>query len=306
MNEPYYSFNRYLREKFGERVHRISITAGFNCPNLDGTLSKEGCVYCNNKAFAPFAGSSESIEGQIENSISFYGRKSGIKKFIAYFQSFTNTYAQLDELKECYDIIKKFPEIVGLSISTRPDFINNEKLDLIAQYSETYLVWIEYGLQTTNDSILNKINRNHTYSDFLKAVTDTRKRNINVGVHIIFGLPGSCYQDMMEDAKKLSVLDIQGIKFHVLHVLKDTPLEETYRKGKVTLLDKEEYVKIFCDFLERISAKTVILRLVSTAFPRYLIAPLWINNKSEIKEAVLKELERRGTYQGYYLDRVER
>jgi radical SAM protein (TIGR01212 family) len=306
MNEPYYSFNQYLRDKFGERVQRISIDAGFNCPNLDGTLSNSGCIYCNNKGFSVYVGTLKSIEEQINDSIVYYRKNFGVKKFIAYFQSFTNTHAQPRELKERYDVVKKFPEIIGLFISTRPDSIDEEKLDLISKYGEKYLVWMEYGLQTTNEVALKKINRNHTYEDFLKALKMTRRHNIDVGVHIILGLPDMRYADMLEDARKLAKLDIQGIKFHILHILKGTPLEEIYQKSSISLLSKEQYLKILCDFLEHIPSKTVILRLISTAFPEYLIAPLWINNKSEIKEAVIKELERRGTYQGSGFNEVER
>jgi radical SAM protein (TIGR01212 family) len=304
MNEPYYSFNRYLREKFGERVHRISIDAGFNCPNLDGTLSDKGCIYCNNKAFGVYVGAQKSIEAQINDSLIYYRKNLGVKKFIAYFQSFTNTYANTDELKKRYDVIKKFPEIIGLFISTRPDTIDEEKIDLISNYGKKYLLWIEYGLQSTNKAVLDKINRNHTYEDFLVAVKLTRKYNINVGAHIILGMPNMTYEEIMEDAKNLAGLDIQGVKFHILHALKNTPLEEIYQNGGITFLSKAQYIKMLCDFLERIPSKIVILRLISTASPGYLIAPLWINNKSEIKEAVIKELERRGTHQGYHLGQM--
>lgn len=154
MAERFYSFNKYLKEKFGERVHRISIDAGFNCPNINGTLSDQRCIYCNNKGFAKYAGTPKSIEEQIEESIIFYRKRMGVNKFIAYFQAFTNTYADIETLQERYDTIRKFPDIVGLFISTRPDCVDKEKLSLIAQYSNDYLVWIEYGLQTTHNRIL--------------------------------------------------------------------------------------------------------------------------------------------------------
>jgi radical SAM protein (TIGR01212 family) len=299
MKNRFYSFNTYLREIFKERVHRISLNAGFGCPNLDGYLSSSGCIYCNNRAFAVYAHSNSSIEEQIEKSINFYSEKLVIKKFIAYFQAFTNTYADTDTLREKYDVIKKFPQIVGLFISTRPDFIDEEKIKLISSYKDNYLVWVEYGLQTTHNHILKIINRNHTYEDFIKALDLTRKYGINVGVHIIAGLLDETYEEVMEDARRLGLLDIQGVKFHILHVLKDTLLEKRYSEGKVNLLSQDEYTKIICDFLERLPSSVVLLRLVSTASMDYLVAPLWINNREEVILSIKKELEKRGTYQGY-------
>ena len=301
MQGRFYSFNNYLKEKFGQRVHRISIDAGFDCPNLDGTLDKDGCLYCNNKAFGTFARVKRTVKEQIEESIQFYSERLRVKKFIAYFQSFTNTYANLQILREKYDIIKKFPQIVGLAISTRPDCVDEEKIKLISKYRKDYLVWVEYGLQTTHEHILHKINRQHTYKDFLHALELSRKYGINVGVHMILGLPLATYEDMIEDARRLSKLDIQGIKFHILHILKDTGLEKMNRRRELNLLSRPEYVRIVCDFLERIPSFWVILRLVSTAFSDYLVAPSWINEKAQVIEDIKKELKRRGTYQGYYL-----
>ncbi len=302
MKDRFYSFNNYLREKFGQRIHRLSLDAGFSCPNLDGKLSTEGCIYCNNRGFSRFAYTNTAIESQIEKSIEFYEKRYGVKKFIAYFQAFSNTYADLKRLDQTYAVIKKYPQIVGLAISTRPDCIDEDQIKLISQYNKDYLVWIEYGLQTTHDELLKKINRNHTYQDFIEALNLTRNYGINVGVHLIFGLVSQTEEQILEDATKLSSLDIQGLKFHLLHVLKDTPLEKMYKQGKVSLLSKDDYVKIVCDFLERIPQSLVILRLVSDAPNQYLVAPSWINQKQEVIEAIKKELERRGTCQGYYLD----
>ncbi len=299
--KPFYSFNTYLKEKFGERVHRISIDAGFNCPNIDGTLSSQGCIYCNNKGFARYAGSPKAIKEQIEESMAFYRKRMGINKFIAYFQAFSNTYADIQTLKERYDSIREFPDIVGLFISTRPDCIDKEKLSLIAQYAEDYLVWIEYGLQTTHNRILRQINRKHTYEDFLRACELTRKFNINIGAHVILGLPSQEYKEILEDARQLAGLDIQGIKFHILHVLKNTPLEALYKDGKIRLLVKDEYVKIICDFLEHIPESFVILRLISSASEDYLLAPDWMNKKTTLIEEIGQEFKKRGTHQGCFI-----
>ena len=308
----YYSFNDYLREKFGERVHRISVNAGFSCPNLDGSLSKEGCIYCNNKAFSVYGEENnknrtydeksrlESIREQIKKSIKFYREKFKVKKFVAYFQSFSNTYANIETLKTTYDVIKEFSEIVGLSISTRPDCVDEEKIKLISGYKNNNisLIWIEYGLQTTNDKILSEINRKHSYTDFLKALEVSKKYNINVGVHIILGLPGQGYDDIMTDAKTLAKLSIDGIKFHMLHILKDTKLEQMYKEGRIKLFNQEEYIKVLCDFLEQIPKNFVILRLISNAEEQYLIAPKWIKNKHEIISKIKQELEKRNSFQG--------
>ena len=300
----FYSFNKYLRKKFGERVHRISIDAGFNCPNIDGTLSNKGCIFCNNKAFVKHDHKFKSIEEQIEESIKFYHKKMGVNKFIAYFQSFSNTYADIKTLQKQYDTIKNFPNIVGLFISTRPDCIDKEKISFLSQYTHDYLVWIEYGLQTTHNHILKQINRNHTYKDFLKACELTRKYNINVGVHVILGLPSQKHEEIISDSKRLANLDIQGIKFHVLHVLKNTTLESIYQEKKIQILTKDEYINYLCDFLERIPKKFIILRLVSTASKNYLIAPEWMNNKGTLKNEVMQEFKQRKTNQGYYFNKI--
>jgi len=296
----YFSFNKYLKELFGQRIQRISLDAGFNCPNTDGTLSKEGCIYCNNQGFSLFARQNKATEEQIAESIDFYRQRMGVEKFIAYFQSYTNTYDDLENLKEKYDVIKKFPEIVGLFISTRPDCVDKEKIKLISDYKKDYLVWVEYGLQTTHNHILKAINRNHTYEDFLTALDLTRKVDINTGVHVILGLPWAKYEDMIADAQRLSKLDIQGIKFHILHVLRNTALEKMFNLKEFDLLDSQEYVKIVCDFLERLPSRIVILRLVSTAFRDYLVAPRWINQKQKIIQDIERELRKRGTHQGFY------
>jgi radical SAM protein (TIGR01212 family) len=300
----FYSFNKYLREKFGERVHRISIDGGFNCPNIDDTLSSKGCIFCNNKAFVKYDNRFESIEDQIKESMEFYNQKMGVNKFIAYFQAFSSTYADIKTLQKKYDIIRNFSNIVGLFISTRPDCIEKEKIKFISEYTHDYLVWMEYGLQTTHNNILKQINRNHTYEDFLNAYEITRKYNINVGVHIILGLPFQKSREIRIDAERLANLDIQGIKFHVLHVLKNTTLESLYIKKKIPILTEDEYICYLCDFLERIPKNFVILRLVSTASPIYLISPQWMNKKSTLKNEIIQELKKRGTIQGSYFNKT--
>lgn len=299
MKDRITSFNQYLQNIFGERIQRVSLHAGFTCPNLDGSLSSGGCLYCNNKAFSKFSRQPKDLQAQIKDSIAYYRQHRGINKFIAYFQSFTNTYADSYTLRKNYEVIRKFPEVVGLFISTRPDCIDKEKIKLIAEYQKDYLVWLEYGLQTTHDHLLRLIKRNHTYQDFLGAYELTRRQGINLGVHYIVGLPTATYREIMADAKRLAKLDIQGIKFHVLHVLRGTELEKIQAEGNFKFLDQNDYVKIICDFLERIPSSVVILRLVSDAHPDYLIGPSWINNKANVIAAIKNEFVLRGTRQGY-------
>jgi len=300
VQERIYSFNRYLQELFGQRVQRISLDAGFSCPNIDGTLSDKGCLYCNHTAFASSRRRQLPLEQQIQDSIDYWQRRCRLAKFIAYFQSYSNTNASLDILRQSYEVIKKYPQIVGLSIATRPDCVDEDKIRLIASYQRDYLVWVEYGLQTTDDGLLKGINRNHTYQDFLSALSLSRRYGLNVGIHLILGLPQANRQTLIVDIERISQLDIQGIKFHVLHVLKDTALAQDYQAGRVRLLSEDEYVHMVCDFLERIPKTTVILRLVSTAAKHCLIGPLWMNNKHRVIQSINHELGRRKTSQGYY------
>ena len=205
----------------------------------------------------------------------------------------------MDKLKKAYDVIKEFPDIVGLYISTRPDCIDKKRLDLIESYCKDYDVWLEYGLQSAHERTLKFINRGHTFHDFIKAVDLTAERNIKVGVHVILGLPGETKEDMLKTAEKIAKLPVSGIKFHMLHVLKDTRLEELYNEKRIKLLTFEEYVSVVCDFLEIINPKCVVFRLVSDAKDDYLIAPKWINRKSEVITAIRNEFKRRGTKQGF-------
>ncbi|MEA3306090.1 MAG: TIGR01212 family radical SAM protein [Candidatus Omnitrophota bacterium] len=300
MEEYFYSFNDYLRKKFGRRVQRLSLNAGFTCPNRDGKISTEGCIYCNEDGFSPFAGTRLSLKAQIQQSIDYAKRRYKAEKYIAYFQNATNTYGSLYKLKKAYNAIKEFPDIVGLSISTRPDCVDKKKLDLIAAYCDNYDVWIEYGLQSVHDRTLDFINRGHCFHDFVKAAEMTVERNIKTGVHVILGLPGENREDILMTAKKIAKLPVSGIKFHALHVFKKTKLEEYYNGGRIQLLTFNEYVGIVCDFLEVTNPECVAFRLVSDARKDILVEPKWINRKSEVINAVKDEFKKRGTKQGSF------
>ena len=291
----YNSFNSYLKKRFGQKVRKIGLNAHFTCPHTE-----EGpCVFCNELGFSEFAGTSLSVEDQIEEVIES-GRAD---KYIAYFQNATGTNAPCEKLKAVYDTVREYPEIVGISISTRPDSIDEEKLNLIAGYTDDYDVWVEYGMQTMHEGTLQGLKRGHTHQDTVKAVKSTSKKGIKTGVHIILGLPGESHEDMMTTAVEVSHLPISGVKLHMLHVLKNTALERMYKEGKVPILSRSEYVSLACDFMERLDKKQIILRAVSDAKKEYLIAPTWMEDKLGTLEMINAEFKRRGSYQGSFNDK---
>ncbi|MFQ5712779.1 MAG: TIGR01212 family radical SAM protein [Candidatus Scalinduaceae bacterium] len=296
----YYPFSYFLKEKFPFKVHKISIHAGFTCPNRDGLVGIGGCTYCANESFSPNVGETiMPIKEQVEKGIRFLKRRYGAEKFIAYFQAFTNTYADVDTLKTRYEKALFDKDIIGLSIGTRPDCITDEVLNLINSYTEKYHVWIEYGLQSMHDRTLRLINRGHDYKAFKDAVLRTKdKENIKICAHVILGLPGEDWDDMMKTAQAVSSLGIDGIKLHHLYIAKNTAMANEYFEGNVKTMKVEEYVSLVCDFLERISPDIVIQRLVGDTHGDFLISPIWHMSKGEVFSAITEELRRRNSYQG--------
>jgi len=294
----YYAYSKYLMDKFGARTHRLSLNAGITCPNKDGSLSSEGCVFCNEEAFAPNAATNLSLRDQIERGMEYARERFRAEKFIAYFQTGSNTNAPAPELKKRFDVIKEYPDIAGLSVSTRPDCVDEEKLDLIAAYTEGYDTWLELGVQTMHEKSLVWLGRRHGVGDSEKAIKMARNKGIKVGAHVILGIPGESSDDMNQTAHMLSEFAVHGVKIHVLHVLKNTPLEKMLESKKLPLMSIYDYVNCACDFLERLRPDCVVLRLVSDAREGSLIAPGWINEKQKVIEAVNKEFDRRGTEQG--------
>jgi radical SAM protein (TIGR01212 family) len=294
----YYSFNDYLKEKFRARVRRVSVNAGFSCPNKDGTLSDRGCVFCNEDAFTNFPSADLPLKGQISRSIKSFKEKYKAERFIAYFQNSSGTHGEISALKAAYDAILDFPEIVGLSISTRPDCVDREKLDLIADYNGRYDVWVEYGLQSAHDGTLERVSRSHTFAQFRDAVSMASSRGIKAAAHVILGLPGESREDMIKTAEVLSALPVSAVKVHILHVLRGTRLHSDFEAGEVRLLGADEYVSLACDFLEHLRPDIVIMRLVSNAREDLLVAPGWINEKHRILNKIDEEFKRRGTRQG--------
>jgi len=295
----FFPFSEFLKEQFPYKVHKIPLHAGFTCPNRDGRVGVGGCTYCINESFSPNVKETQiSIREQIEKAKAFHKKRRGAEKFIAYFQSFTNTYGDVETLRLCYEEALADKDVVGISIGTRPDCVTDDVLNLIDGYTKKYHVWIEYGLQSIHDETLKHVNRGHDYRAFLDAVTRTKKTCIRICVHVILGLPGETREDMMETADAVAGLGIQGIKLHHLYVAKNTPLAEEYFKGRVQTLDMNGYIRLAADFLERIPSDVTVQRLVGDTHGNFLISPIWKASKAGITAGITKELERRGTYQG--------
>ena len=301
----YNKFSEYLKERFGCRVHKISVNAGFSCPNIDGVLSFKGCIYCNNYAFSPSLKTNLTLEEQIIKGIEYGKKRFKAEKFIVYFQPYSNTYAPIEILKEKYDVVKNFPEVVGISIGTRPDCIDEEKLKLIESYSGNYEIWIEYGLQSIHDKTLKIINRNHKYSDFLNAYEITKKRNIKICAHVIIGLPGESKEEIIKTAKECGRLKLDGIKIHPIHVLKNTELEKWYNEGKFKVMSIEEYIDVLCDFLSYLYPETVIQRLTADCDREYLVSPLWLLEKQKMLKLLEEKMKEKNIYQGKNYRRSE-
>ena len=296
----YRDYNSYLRERFGERVQKISLDAGLNCPNRDGTISDRGCIFCDNRGSGTgvMINHGLSIAKQIAEGRKFAEKRYKAKKFIAYFQSFTNTYAPPSRLKEIYDQALNHPGMVGLSVATRPDCVDREVLRLLSSYQKDYLVWIEYGLQSAHDITLSRINRGHDVACFERSVHMADGYGLNVCAHIIMGLPGETRQMMLETSRFIAGLPLKGVKIHLLYVVKKTPLATLYEKGEFRCLDRDEYIELVVDFLEHIPSNVVIHRLTGDPIGSELVAPLWARDKSENLNLIRESLVERDTWQG--------
>jgi len=298
-SKRYYDFNTYLRGRFGCRVQKITIDAGLTCPNRDGHLARGGCIYCNAKGSGTGAyDQGFSVTEQLLTGKQALARRYKAKKFLAYFQSFSNTYAPLEHLKRLYAEALAVEDVVGLSIGTRPDCVSEAVLNLLEGYTQEYLIWVEYGLQSAHDRTLQRINRGHDVACFQRTVAATRNRSIQICAHVILGLPGESKQDMLATAEFLRDLNLDGIKIHVLYVIKGTPLEELYRKGRYRCLEQMEYIDLVCDFIERLPSKMVIQRLTGDPHPAELVAPDWTLQKRATLDLIYAQLEKRDTWQG--------
>lgn len=301
-NKRYNDLNSYLREIFGCRVQKITIDAGLTCPNRDGTIASGGCIYCNIRGSGTGAhAKGQSVIQQLINGKKILSKRYQAKKFIAYFQSFSNTYAPLPVLKRLYDDALSVKDIVGLSIGTRPDCVDEPVLDLLQHYAKQCLVWVEYGLQSASDKTLALINRGHDVQCFIDAVERTKNRGLKICAHVILGLPHETREDMLHTAETIHKLGIDGVKLHLLYVVKGTPLENLYRRGEFKCLEQQAYVDLVCEFLERISPAMVVQRLTGDPHPKELVAPAWALEKNATLQLIRKTLETRDSWQGKYI-----
>ena len=295
----YHSLGWFLRRKFGHRVWKISVDAGFRCPNVDDAAGTGGCIFCNVRSFSPSRrGRVSSITTQIDDAARHLRRRNGAEHFIAYFQPATNTYAPVERLRAVYQEALVHPQVVGLAIGTRPDCVPEDVLDLLAELAgRTWLV-VEYGLQSVHDRSLAWIGRGHDYAAFLDAVERSRRRGLAIGAHVILGLPGESREDMLATAREIGRLAIHSVKLHNLYAVRDTPLADAVAAGTVRLPGLDEYIGYVADFLEAIPPGCVVDRLCGDAPPQYLIAPQWCADKSAVRAAIEAELLRRDSWQG--------
>ncbi|MBR4262781.1 MAG: TIGR01212 family radical SAM protein [Bacilli bacterium] len=298
-NKRYYTLDYFYKHKFNSKVFKASINGGFTCPNKDGTVGFGGCIYCSKLGSGDFGGNKEEeLEVQFEKVKNLISKKWPNSKYIGYFQANTNTYAPLNELKDKYERILKLDNVVGLNIATRSDSITEECYNYLEELSKKTYLTVELGLQTIHDRTSMLINRCHTLTNFEEAVKKLRKRNINVVVHIINGLPYETKEMMIDTVKYLSKLDIQGIKIHMLHVIKDTKLAEMYEKEKFHILTRDEYVDIVCDQLEYLREDIVVNRITGDPDPKELIEPTWTLKKFVVMNEIDKLMVKRDIYQG--------
>lgn len=299
LGHKYYSLNLFLSEKFGSRVQKISLDGGFTCPNVDGTVAKGGCTFCDNRSFSPSRRvRRDAIASQIQRGIDGLRRRYDTEKFLAYFQPATNTYGPLDKLKILWETALEDERIVGLVIGTRPDCVADDVLNLIDEFAALTYVSLELGVQTIHNSSLDWMNRGHHHDASVDAMQRVAGRKFETSLHIMLGLPGESHAMMMETAEQIARWNPASIKIHNLYAVERTELADQVRTGQVKLLELEEYIELLADFLERIPPHIVIERISGDAPPKNFIAPLWCLNKGTIKAKLLERFECRGTEQG--------
>ena len=297
--KPYFSLDYMLKEKFNKKVYKVSINAGMTCPNRDGKIDTRGCIFCSMGGSGDFAGKSkEDIQTQINNQIEIMKNKSTVSDFIAYFQAYTNTYASIDYLKKVYTEAISHPNIIALSIATRPDCLDDDIIELISKLNKIKPVWIELGLQTIHEKTAKYIRRGYDLNCFENAVNKLRKENIDVIVHAILGLPGEDRKDIIETIEYLNKKDIQGIKLQLLHVLKNTDLAKDYIENKFKVYTMDEYIDTVIDCVEHLREDIVIHRITGDGPKKILIAPIWSGNKKKVLNTLHHEFKTREAYQG--------
>jgi len=301
LDKRYNDYPTFIRSRFGKRVQKLSINAGFTCPNRDGSKDTKGCSYCNNNTFRPgYCEPEKSVTQQIDEGVQFFSGKHPDIGYMAYFQSFSNTYASVDLLDKVYSEALSHPKIEGLVIGTRPDCVNDEILDLIEKKSRNVFTTIEYGIESTLDKTLARINRHHTFDEAVEAVQKTKARNIHTGGHLILGLPGESREEMLSHARRLSDLRIDTLKLHQLQIVKNTTFAKEFRKepDAFQLFSLEQYIDFIVEFLELLSPDITVERFVNQSPADMLIAPKWGLKNFELVVKIEKRLKERDTWQG--------
>lgn len=295
----YNQYSAHLKNKFGVKVYKVTLDAGFSCPNRDGTISNGGCIFCDDGGSFSQAHSNQlSVEDQLEIGVKTLSERFKAKKFMSYFQAYSNTYRPVNELEKIYKSSLRHPDVVGLSIGTRPDCIDEEKLKLISNFKNDYYTWIEYGLQSVHDKTLKLINRGHDFDCFMKAYDLSKDVGLNVCAHVILGLPGETKEDMLKTAEELAKIKVDGVKIHMLCALEGTKLSRMYESGEISFMREDEYIQLVCDFLEILPPETTIHRLAGNGLRTELIAPRWIQKKLDALNKIDREFEKRNSSQG--------
>ena len=302
MQDRYNHLNKYLKNKFGERVLKICIDGGFTCPNRDGKCGYGGCIFCGSFGSGEHLNAKESISNQVKNHLNSY-RGERANKFIAYFQNFTNTYDDIEVLKQKYDAALIDERVIGLEIATRPDCIDEKIAKLLHEYIEKYYVVVELGLQTSNDKTGKLINRGYDSVTFTNAVSILNKYDIDVITHIMVGLPGESKEDLLNTVNFINKHEIQGVKIHSIYIIKNTKLEEMYKMGEYRPLELEEYINLACFVIANLNPKFIIHRISGDAPKDMLVAPSWNLHKKWIMNGIEKKLIEEDIYQGKYYNK---
>ena len=298
----YHAYNFYLRQRFGRRVQKVSIDAGFTCPNVDGTVARGGCTFCDNRSFSPSRRSPRmsprDVQGQIAEGIRRLKWRYDVERFIAYFQPATNTYAPVEKLRPLFEAAIGHAGVVGLAIGTRPDCVPDDVLDLLEELARRTYLSVEYGLQTIHDRSLDWMNRGHHYDAFLDAIERSRERGFEICAHVILGLPGEPRDEMLTTAREVARLRLDSVKIHNLYAVRDTPLAEQVARGEVRLMERGEYIDILIDFLELLPPEMIVERISGDAPPDYFVGPAWCLDKPALRAALDVQLKRRDKWQG--------
>jgi radical SAM protein (TIGR01212 family) len=295
----YHGYNFYLRRRFGGRVQKVSLDAGFTCPNVDGTVAVGGCVFCDNRSFSPSRRVPRlKIRGQLDDGIRRLRWRYDVDRFLAYFQPATNTYAPVERLRPLWEEAICHPLVVGLVIGTRPDCVPDDVLDLVSELASRTYVSLEYGLQTIHDRSLDWMNRGHHHDAFLDAMARSQGRGFEICAHVILGLPGETHDDMLATAREIARLKLDAVKIHNLYAVENTPLADDVKAGRITLMGRDEYISTLVDFLELLPPTCIVERITGEAPPDYFVGPAWCLDKPGVRAAVDAELLRRDTWQG--------